>query len=80
MESPSSTGARSPEDELIFEKSAKVKQWVKNRMKESGGFKDFDAFRKARGVARQNSSVALIACVFAAAPPLPGVLDPWHSD
>lgn len=33
MESPSSS-ARSPEDELIFEKSAKVKQWVKNRMKE----------------------------------------------
>uniref|UniRef100_A0A7I5ECQ7 PH domain-containing protein n=1 Tax=Haemonchus contortus TaxID=6289 RepID=A0A7I5ECQ7_HAECO len=33
MESLSSS-ARSPEDELIFEKSAKVKQWVKNRMKE----------------------------------------------
>ncbi|PAV76277.1 hypothetical protein WR25_09975 [Diploscapter pachys] len=32
--SPSTSSLRSPEYEQIIEKSAKVKQWVKNRMKE----------------------------------------------
>lgn len=30
----SSSSATSPEDEIVNQKSARIKQWVKNRMKE----------------------------------------------